>query len=108
MGTRLSGWDKPTLRRWVTAFIVALLVPTALLIYQAFDQLKWAAFHQSRTQAEELTGRMDAAVAKLIERENARAFTDYEFLAVSGDKAANFVQRSPLSQLPGHPGFALL
>ena len=101
MGTRLSGWDKPTLRRWVTAFIVALLVPTALLIYQAFDQLKWAAFHQSRTQAEELTGRMDAAVAKLIERENARAFTDYEFLAVSGDKAANFVQRSPLSQLPG-------
>ncbi|MBI2801586.1 MAG: HAMP domain-containing histidine kinase [Gammaproteobacteria bacterium] len=101
MRTRLSGWDKAILRRWMVAFIVALLVPTALLIYQAFDQLKWAAFHQSRTQAEELTGRIDAAVVKLIARENARAFTDYEFLAVSGDKAANFVQRSPLSQLPG-------
>ncbi|CAG0981030.1 hypothetical protein ANRL2_02441, partial [Anaerolineae bacterium] len=36
----------------------------------------------------------------LIDTEEARSFSDYGFLVVAGDPAANFVQRSPLSEFP--------
>ena len=95
-----TGFDKQRLRRWLLLFFVALAVPTAVLIYQAWSQLKWAAFHQYQLQAESLTRRIDNRFRELIATEEARSYTDYAFLVIAGDPAASFVQRSDLSSFP--------
>ena len=100
MGARLTGLDRNRLRLWLALFFVALAVPTAVLIHQAYSQLKWEAFHQHQVLAEELAARIDARYAQLIDAEEARSFSDYAFLVVAGDPAAGFVQRSPLSAYP--------
>jgi signal transduction histidine kinase len=103
----LSGLDKKRLRRWLVVFFLALAVPTAILIYQAYSQLKWEAFHQNRLLAEELAARIDSSLVRLIRQEEVRSFSDYSFLVVAGDPKTNIVQRSPLSSYPvdsGIPG----
>ena len=79
---------------------MALVVPTAVLVYQAFGQLKWEAFYQHRVLAEEFADRIDARVRLWISTEEARSLADYRFLVVQGEARANFVQRSPLSSFP--------
>ena len=96
----LSGFDKKRLRRWLTVFFMALTIPTAVLIYKAYSQLKWEAFHQNRLLAEELAARIDSRLIELLYQEETRAFSDYSFLTVAGEPDANFVQRSPLSTYP--------
>ena len=96
----LTGWDKKQLRFYLALFFLALAIPTVVLIYQAYSQLKWEAFHRHQLMAEELTGRIDQRLLDLIDIEEARAFTDYTFLNVIGDPAANFLQRSSLSEFP--------
>ncbi len=96
----LTGLDRKTLRRWLAVFFLALAIPTGILVYQAYSQLKWEAFHQYRVLAEELAARIDARIIALINTEEARSFADYAFLNVAGDPAANFLQRSPLSAYP--------
>lgn len=81
-------------------FFFALAVPSGLLVYQAYDQLKWEAFHRHRVEAEELATRIDKGYAQLIETEERRAFVDYNFLVVAGDPKSNFIQRSALSSFP--------
>ncbi len=107
MRNSLTGLERNTLRLWLVLFFLALAVPTAILIKQAYSQLKWEAFHQHRLLAEELAGRIDKRLVEMIKAEEARAFTDYVFLVVTGDPSANFLQRSPLSAYPvtaGIPG----
>ena len=99
-GTSLTGLDRKRLRLWISAFFLALAIPTGFLVYQAYSQLKWEAFHQHRVMAEELAARIDDRIIQLIDAEEARAFSDYAFLNVAGDPAANFLQRSPLSAWP--------
>jgi signal transduction histidine kinase len=96
----LTGLDKKRLGRWLAVFFFALAVPTAMLIVQAYRELKWEAFHQYRLQAEALAARIDDRLMRLISTEQARPFTDYSFLNVAGDPSANFLQRSPLSTYP--------
>ncbi len=96
----IEGLDRIRLRNFLALFFLALAVPTAVLIWQAYSQLKWEAFHQSRGVAEELTQRIDARLNDMIKTADARSFADYTFLVVSGDPSANFVQRSPLSAYP--------
>jgi signal transduction histidine kinase len=96
----LTGLDRQGLRLWLVVFFLALAVPTGILVYQAYSQLKWEAFHQHRVLAEELAARIDARILQLINTEEARSFADYAFLNVAGDPAANFLQRSPLSAYP--------
>lgn len=96
----LTGLDRRRLRLWLVVFFLALALPTALLIRQAYGQLKWEAFHHYRGLAEELAARVDGRFIELINAEEARSFTDYSFLVVAGDPAANFLQRSPLSAFP--------
>ncbi|TDJ44510.1 MAG: histidine kinase, partial [Gammaproteobacteria bacterium] len=96
----LKGLDKRRLRSVLMMFFVALAVPTGVLIYQAWSQLKWEAFYQHRVLAEELATRIDDRLVTLIAREEARSFGDYAFLVLSGDPAANFLQLSPLSGYP--------
>jgi signal transduction histidine kinase len=81
-------------------FFLALALPTSILVYQAYGQLKWEAFHQHQQLARELSLRIDAGFRDLIEREQKRPISDYEFLNVSGSGQSAFLQRSPLSQFP--------
>lgn len=92
--------DKQRLRNLLLLFFLALAVPTAVLVWQAYSQLKWEAFHQHRGVAEELTRRIDTRLTDMINTADAGSFADYTFLVVSGDPSANFVQRSPLSAYP--------
>ena len=98
--TLIKGFDKDRLKMLLALFFLALAIPTAVLIWQAYSQLKWEAFHQYRGMAEELTNRMDSSLAERINTAEARSFADYTFLVVSGDPSANLVQRSPLSEFP--------
>jgi hypothetical protein len=98
--TLIRSFDKGRLRKLLALFFLALAVPTAVLVWQAYSQLKWEAFHQHRGVAEELTRRIDARLNDMIDTADARSFADYTFLVVSGDPSANFVQHSPLSTYP--------
>ncbi|MFQ5983058.1 MAG: histidine kinase dimerization/phospho-acceptor domain-containing protein, partial [Woeseiaceae bacterium] len=98
--TLIKGFDRGRLKTLLAVFFLALAIPTAVLIWQAYGQLKWEAFHQHRGIAEELTTRIDAGLIDMIDVAEARSFADYSFLVVSGDPSANFVQRSPLSEYP--------
>lgn len=99
-GPSLAGLNRRKLRLWLFIFFLALLIPTGVLIKQAYTQLKWGVFHQYQVLAEELSGRIDAYLVDLIEQEEARSFSDYSFLVVTGDPSENFLQRSELSNLP--------
>ena len=94
------GLDKKRLRWFLLFFFLALAIPTGFLIWQAYSQLKWEAFHQYRGMAEEQTRRIDVSVIALINSMEAYTFADYAFLVVTGDPSANFLQRSTLSNYP--------
>ena len=96
----IKSFDKGGLQRLLLLIFLALGIPTAVLIWQAYGQLKWEAYHQHRGAAEELTERIDARLHDLIVSIDAQKFGVYAFLVVSGDPSANFVQRSPLSVYP--------
>lgn len=81
--TLIKGFDKDRLKILLTVFFLALAIPTAVLIWQAYSQLKWEAFHQYRGMAEELTKRMDASLVDRINTAEARSFADYTFLIVT-------------------------
>jgi signal transduction histidine kinase len=81
-------------------FFLALALPTSILVYQAYGQLKWEAFYQHQRLARELTLRIDSGFRDVIAREENRPISDYEFLNVSGEGQTAFLQRSPLSQFP--------
>ena len=81
-------------------FFLALALPTSILVYQAYGQLKWEAFYQHQRLARELTLRIDSGFRDVIAREENRPISDYEFLNVSGEGQTAFLQPSPLSQFP--------
>jgi signal transduction histidine kinase len=97
---RLKGFNAGRLRLLLVVLFLALSVPTAALIWQAYGQLKWEAYYQYRGLAEELANRLDERLMEQVNAAEARASSDYAFLVVSGDPAANFLQRSPLSGFP--------
>jgi signal transduction histidine kinase len=103
MSRALRGLSPKQLRGWLFLFFLALAIPATVLVVQAYSRLKWEAFHQHQVLAEELAGRIDQGLQAFIRREEARSFTDYAFLVVAGDPAANFLQRSPLSAYPVEP-----
>jgi signal transduction histidine kinase len=99
----LKQHDQSKLRLILLLFLLALLIPSLVLIKQAYGQLKWEAFHQYQSMAKELSVRVNNGFNELIEKEEARAFTDYSFTQVQGDPSANYIQRSPLSAFPVEP-----
>jgi signal transduction histidine kinase len=93
--------DERRLKLLLGAFFLALAIPAAVLIAQAYGQLKWEAFRRNQLLAEDFAARVDAGLRAAVTSEEARPFGDYSFLVVAGkDAAANFVQRSPLSEFP--------
>jgi two-component system, OmpR family, phosphate regulon sensor histidine kinase PhoR len=101
--TLVKGFDRRRLRWLLLGLFAALVVPTSLLVWQAWGQLKWEAFHQYRGSAEELTRRIDARLGELIAGAERRSFEDFSFLLAAGSAASNVVQRSPLSNFPVEP-----
>ncbi len=100
-GRKLFGkLDERRIRWLLAAFFLALAVPAAVLIAQAYDQLKWESFRRNQLLAEDFAARVDTDLRAAVAAEEARSFGDYSFLVVEGDAAANFVQRSPLSVFP--------
>ncbi len=98
--TLIKGFDQRRLRNLLAVIFLALAIPTAVLIWQGYDQLKWEAFHQYRGLAEELNARIDARLIGMINTADARSFADYSFLVLTGDPSFNFLQRSPLAAYP--------
>lgn len=98
--TQLTGWTRKRLALTLGVFFLALAIPTAILIKQAYHQLKYEAFHQYRLLAEDLSKQIDRRLQAIINTESARSFTDYAFINIAGDPSANFLQRSPLSAYP--------
>jgi len=96
----LTGWTRQRLAMWLGVFFVALAIPTAILIHQAYRQLKYESFHQYRLLAEDLSKQINRRLQTIIAAESARSFTDYSFLNIAGGPKSNFVQRSPLSAYP--------
>jgi signal transduction histidine kinase len=96
----LSGLNKRRLQRGLILFFLALAIPTAILIQQAYSQLKWESFHQHHLMAKDVASRINDQFLQLIDVEQQRSFSDYSFLTLAGDPAANFLQRSPLSAYP--------
>lgn len=88
------------LRAVLATLFIALALPTAALIWQAYDQLKFEAFYQYRNQAEALGERIDSQLAANVAAAEARRFSDFSFLNVTGDSTANVLQRSPLAAFP--------
>jgi len=80
-----------------------LALPTGVLLIYAYSQLKWESFHQQRILAEELVKQIDRRIDAIVSAENARPFTDYAFLNISGTEQSNRLHRSPLSAFP-NPG----
>ena len=72
----MTGLDRKTLGLWLLVFFLALAVPTAVLMRQAYSKLKWEAFHQHRLLAEELSVRINGRFSELISDEEARSFSD--------------------------------
>ncbi len=90
----------PRLKLLLLILFIALALPSAILVYQAYAQLKWEVFYQHQQLARELTLRIQAQFAELMQREENRSFADYEFLNVAGGDGSTFLQRSPLSEFP--------
>jgi len=88
------------LRRWLAVFFLALAVPGGLLVYKAYDQLKWESFRRQQLLAEDLAGRVDRLLADLMRPEEERPPEDYGFLVRSGDPARPDSRRSPLAGFP--------
>ncbi len=88
------------LKTLLLLLFVALAIPTGVLVFQAYAQLKWEAFHQHQQLAREFSLLVDRQFKELLQREENRTFTDYAFLNVTGSDGSNFLQRSPLSGFP--------
>lgn len=82
----------------LSLLFTALAVPTGALILQAYDQLKWEAWYQYRSQAEELANRLDAGLQQQIARAESRSFDDFSFMQAA--PGGGLQQRSPLSAFP--------
>lgn len=92
--------SRSRLRLVLLTFLVALLVPLAALIWHAYGQLKWEAFHQYRGSAETLTRQVDVALVQMIEQAEARTFSDYAFAIPADGATQGLWERSPLAAFP--------
>ena len=104
MRPRLAGWRVTRLRLWLALFFLALAIPTALLVKQAYSQLKWEAFHHAQSLAQEVARQIERDFDQFVEREEARAYGDYAFLVVGGNQSAGFLRPSSIAGLPAESG----
>ncbi|MGI9205377.1 MAG: sensor histidine kinase [Woeseiaceae bacterium] len=94
----LKDYDERRLRNLLGIVFMALVIPTAVIIWLAYGQLKWEAFYQYRAQAEALTNRIDSVVAERVALAESRSFADFAFLNLT--QSGKILQRSPLAAFP--------
>ena len=111
-GTLRRDFDARRLAVVLGLLFLALALPSAVLVLQAQQQIRWEAYHQYRLLADELATRVDGELQRAVDAEEARAAGDYRFLVVTGGLAnTTALQRSPLarypveSELPGALGY---
>lgn len=92
------GTSPARLRALLAVLLLALVVPTLVLLWQTQQQLRWESLHQHRVLAEELARRVDLELQRLVATEEARSEGDYRYLTVAGK--SKLVQRSPLAEWP--------
>lgn len=92
------------LRSLLASILIILLIPSALLIYHTFNQLKIEAYYQERSHAEALVQRINGKYLDILKKEADRPFSDYSFTSKINDPATNYVQRSPLSDFSENTG----
>jgi signal transduction histidine kinase len=109
---RLSKHVEQSYRRWrwlMLLFFIAMLLPSVILIYKAYDELKWEALHQQRQLAQALAERIDAELTQVIAEERQRRFEDYQFMQQitlqSPQQLSPLASLPPVSRLPGLLGF---
>ena len=61
-GKLLASMNERRLQLLFAMFFVALAVPAAVLVAQAYSQLKWEAFRGTQLAAEELAARLEAGL----------------------------------------------
>ena len=88
------------LRLLFLLFFLTLAIPSLVLSWKAYEQLRWESFHQYQQEAQSLAKQIDQRLAQVIAKEEARADTDYTFLVLAGNPEAGFIQRSDLSKYP--------
>jgi len=90
----------PKTRLLFFAFFLALVIPASILSFKAHEQLRWQTLHQFQLDAQTLAQQIDDLLTKALDKEEARADTDYTFFVLAGSPEAKFVQRSDLSKFP--------
>lgn len=93
------------LRGFLAVLLLALVIPSAVLVWQTQQQLRWESLHQARTLAEELATRIDLQLQQRISLEEARSESDYQFAPPGAYPATNAAARSPLAQWPPPDAF---
>ena len=94
MSRRRLGW-------LLFALWLLLVLPSLGLIVQTEQQIKWEAYHQYRSLAEELALRINQRLLADVQNEDARSVGEYQFLTVGGDPSVSrLLQRSPLASYP--------
>ena len=83
------GLDRRRLQLLLAVLFVALAAPTGAVIWQAYSRLKWEAFHQYRSQAEELHGE-DAQAGPAVPGPGSRLVRTQELLGAERAVAAYF------------------
>lgn len=89
------GLDAGRLRGWLAITFVALALPTAALIWQAYNQLQFESWYRYRNEAQVLAERIDLALGQRIALAEARTFDDFTFAG------AGAMRPSPLAAFPG-------
>lgn len=86
----------------VLLFILAfaILLPMGLLVEQTYSQLEKEAFYLQKNTALGLYAEIDQKVAEIMRLEDERPFEHYLFSFIETEKSVDFVNFSPLANLP--------
>ncbi|MCW8999192.1 MAG: hypothetical protein OQK04_10800, partial [Kangiellaceae bacterium] len=96
----LNRFSRSKLRWFFFLFFLALVIPSSILSWKAYEQLRWESLIQYQQEAASLTRQIDSLLGQAIEKEEARADADYSFYKLSGDPKLGYVQPSELSKFP--------
>ncbi|MGB0132825.1 sensor histidine kinase [Dokdonella sp.] len=93
--------SRARLAAFLAVLFLALMIPTVILLVQTQRQIRFEAFHQYRTLAEELGLRINSNLQGMLATEEDRSYSDYQFAAFASSPAkATLLQRSALSEVP--------
>ncbi|WP_196139585.1 cell wall metabolism sensor histidine kinase WalK [Aliikangiella sp. G2MR2-5] len=81
-------------------FFLALAIPSVILSWKAFEQLRWESLVQYQQEAASLTQQINERLSAAIEKEESRADADYRFFRLSGDPKRGYFLPSELSKYP--------